>query len=74
MQDDVGLSAFRIYHSVAQGYLQGSRSAYDFCRHKLANDIALVHVRVMTVTLEKINRQRSATVMDEVGIIGKLYL
>ena len=68
------MKAFRIFHSVTEGYLQGSRSTYDFCRHKLAKDISLMHIKVKTIILEKINRQRAATVMDEVGILGRLLL
>ena len=73
VQDDVSLRAFRLRHSVTQGYLQGSKAPYDLCRQKLVTDVALLSIRLNTITLEKINRQKAASAMDELGIMGRPF-
>ena len=62
---------FRMEHSVAAGYLQGSTLPTKFCLHKFVHDLVVLEVRVDTLKILQLHREKSATIMDQLGFVGK---
>ena len=64
------LAIFENKRSVQEGYLQGATLPLKYCRERLANDIVILNINVLTQAIIHSRLEKSATILDKLSMAG----